>query len=332
MKTIAAPAFAPAAWLRNPHAQTIYGSRWSPRPAPRYRRVRWSTPDHDFIDVDLVDQAAPASAPWLILFHGLEGSSDSHYARTLMHWAGALGWHGAVVHFRGCSGEPNLLARAYHSGDSAEIDWVLRRFAALDPLAQRYAVGVSLGGNALLKWLGEQETAAARLLAAAVSVCAPLDLPSAGASLERGFNRFYAWTFLRTLKVKAADKALRHPGLLDVARLHAARTMRAFDDVYTAPVHGYHGVDDYWQRASSKPELARIEVPTLVINPLDDPFLPAHALPRADEVAPRVELCQPRHGGHVGFVGGGWPGHTYWLTRRIGAFLGVAPPQLPGSP
>jgi uncharacterized protein len=317
----AAAGFRPPWWLRGAHAQTIYGSQYCPRPDVGYRRERWDTPDGDFVDIDHLDAPAAAGAPWLIVFHGLEGSSHSHYARAFMAFARRAGWHGAVPHFRGCSGVPNALARAYHSGDSAEIDWLLRRFAVAAAGAPLYAIGVSLGGNALLKWLGEQEAAAQPVLSAAASVCAPLDLAVAGASLERGFSRFYAWNFLRTLKLKAQDKGQRFPGLFDPARLQAARTMREFDDVFTAPLHGYRSVDDYWLRASSKPGLAAIAVPTLVINALDDPFLPAAALPRQDQVAPAVQLEYPRHGGHVGFVGGAWPGESGWLARRIAAFL-----------
>jgi len=319
------PAFLAPRWLRSAHAQTIYASQFCPQPPVVYRRERWSTPDGDFIDVDRV--AAPAvaaAAPWLVLFHGLEGSSHSHYARTLMQMAARLGWNGAVPHFRGCSGEPNSLARAYHSGDTPEIDWILRRFAAGASGAPLYAVGISLGGNVLMKWTAEQGEDAARLIDAAISVCAPVDLRAAGAALERGFARIYTVNFLQTLKRKASAKLLRFPGLFDPAVLRQARTMRAFDDVFTAPLHGYRDVDDYWTRASCKPGLQAVAVPSLMINALDDPFLPACALPRAHEVSARVMLDYPATGGHVGFVGGAPPGHTQWLARRVAHFLGAA--------
>jgi predicted alpha/beta-fold hydrolase len=319
------PSFSAPRWLRGAHAQTIYASRFCPQPEVALRRERWETPDGDFIDVDLTSApAACARAPWLVLFHGLEGSSHSHYARTLMQMANRLGWNGAVPHFRGCSGEPNRLPRAYHSGDTPEIDWILRRFAAraAGPL---YAAGVSLGGNVLMKWAAEQGTEAARVIDAAISVCAPVDLSAAGSALESGFARLYALSFLQTLRRKAAAKLVRFPGLFDAQRLQRVRTMRAFDDVFTAPVHGYRDVHDYWTRASCKPGLAAIAVPSLMINALDDPFLPQAALPQPHEVSPRITLHYTATGGHVGFVDGPPPGQTRWLARRVAAFLGAAP-------
>jgi predicted alpha/beta-fold hydrolase len=255
-----------------------------------------------------------------VLFHGLEGSSTSHYAHSLMNDVSALGWRGAVVHFRGCSGEPNRLPRAYHSGDSAEIDWLLRRFRE-EHRGPLYATGVSLGGNALLKWLGEQGSDAAGIVARAAAVSAPLDLMAAGDALGRGFNLVYTRAFLSTLKRKALDKLARHPALYEARRVRSARTLRAFDDVVTAPLHGFAGTDDYWTRSSSKPWLARIAVPTLVINARNDPFMPESALPQPNEVSPAVTLEFPREGGHVGFVTGRFPGRLGWLPRRIIRFL-----------
>jgi predicted alpha/beta-fold hydrolase len=319
-----APEFLAPRWLRSAHAQTIYASRFCPQPPVAYRRERWDTPDADFIDVDfLAAPAGSAAAPWLVLLHGLEGNSDSHYARTLMQMAAQLGWHGAVPHFRGCSGEPNWLPRAYHSGDTPEVDWILRRFAGHAAGAPLYVVGVSLGGNVLMKWAAEQGMAATRVIDAAISVCAPVDLHAAGTALEQGFARIYTVNFLRTLKRKAAAKLVRFPGIFDPALLRQVRTMRAFDDVFTAPLHGYRDVDDYWTRASCKPGLGAVAVPSLMINALDDPFLPACALPGRHEVSSRVTLDYPRTGGHVGFVGGGLPGQTLWLARRVAHFLGV---------
>jgi len=319
-----AVAFAAPGWLRGAHAQTIYASQFCPQPPVSYRRERWDTPDGDFIDVDVATVPAnAAAAPWLVLFHGLEGNSHSHYARTLMHMAARLGWNGAVPHFRGCSGEPNRLARAYHSGDTPEVDWMLRRFATRAAGAPLYAAGVSLGGNVLMKWAAERGSDAARVIDAAISICAPVDLSAAGAALERGFARVYTLNFLQTLKRKASAKLWRFPGLFDPEQLRRARTMRAFDDVFTAPLHGYRDVDDYWTRASCKPGLAAVAVPSLMINALDDPFLPALALPLPHEVSSRITLDYPAAGGHVGFVGGSPPGHTRWLARRVARFLGA---------
>jgi hypothetical protein len=233
------------------------------------------------------------------------------------------GWRGVVAHFRGCGSEPNRLPRAYHSGDSAEMDWILRRLAAAQAGAPLYAAGVSLGGNALLKWLGERGASARDVVDRAVAVSAPLDLTAAGDTLDRGINLIYVRHFLSSMKSKALDKLKRYPGLYDAARVRAAYTLRAFDDVVTAPLHGFAGVDDYWTRASSKPWLGHIAVPTLMINARNDPFLPFEAMPPPDEVAQSVVLEQPDHGGHVGFVSGPFPGNLLWLPRRVLEFFGA---------
>jgi predicted alpha/beta-fold hydrolase len=230
-------------------------------------------------------------------------------------------WRGVVVHFRGCSGEPNRLPRAYHSGDSAEIGWILHRLKALCPDAPMHAVGVSLGGNALLKWLGEQRSSAARILQAASAVSAPMDLVAAGDALGRGFNMVYARHFLVTMKRRSLAKLSRFPGLFDRERVMAACTLREFDNLVTAPLHGYRDTDDYWTRASSKPLLRHIAVPTLIINARNDPFLPQQALPQAHEVATAVALEYPSGGGHAGFVSGDFPGHLDWLPRRMLEFF-----------
>lgn len=282
-------------------------------------RRRWETPDGDFIDVDFLPERA--GAPLVVLFHGLEGSARSHYARALMRALDAHGWNGAVAHFRGCSGESNRLPRAYHSGDWPEVDWVLRRLRRQQSNAPLFAVGVSLGGNALLKWLGKLERAAAEVIDGAASVCAPVDLAAAGRALERGFNRVYTQRFLQTLKPAALGKLARFPGLYDRQRVLAARTLYDFDDVVTAPLHGFRGADDYWLRASAKPWLRRIRVPTLLLNARNDPFLPAAFLPRANEVSRDVVREFPDEGGHVGFVSGFFPGHIDWLPRRLLAFF-----------
>jgi predicted alpha/beta-fold hydrolase len=305
-------------WLPGGNAQTIYASLFAPVARPPVRRERWDTPDGDFVDVDRVD--GPESAPLLALFHGLEGSGSSHYARALLAAAAGRGWRAALPHFRGCGGELNCLPRAYHSGDSDEIDWMLRRLAA-EPGGGLYAVGISLGGNALLKWLGERGAAAGEVVRAAAAVSAPVDLTAAGNALGRGFNMVYTWNFLATLRRKAAAKLERFPGLFDGPRVARSRTLREFDDLVTAPLHGFRDAADYWCRASAKPWLAHIRVPTLVVNARNDPFLPAASLPRADEVSPQVTLEFPATGGHVGFVHGPFPGRYDWLPRRIAAFF-----------
>jgi len=306
-------------WLRGGHAQTIYPALVLRGRPPRYRRERWDTPDGDFIDLDFLDGGS-AGAPRVALFHGLEGSSSSHYAVALMHALTRAGWNGVVVHFRGCSGEINRLPRAYHSGDAPEIGWILARLAqSAGPL---YAAGVSLGGNALLKWLGESGAGARAHLRAAAAVSAPLDLMAAGAALGQGPNLIYTRMFLTTLRRKSLDKLERFPGLFDRASMLGARNLRQFDDVVTAPLHGFRDTDDYWTRASSKRGLDKVGLPTLVLNARNDPFLPAQHLPRPAEVSPMVLLEQPEEGGHVGFPSGTFPGNLDWLPQRLLAFFG----------
>ena len=323
------PAFRPAWWLPGGHLQTIYAALALRGRPPAYRRIRWELDDGDFVDVDLVD--GPADAPLVALFHGLEGSSRSHYATALMRAVAARGWRGAVPHFRSCSGEPNRLARTYHSGDADEIDQWVRRLAAFTSDSSRlFVAGVSLGGNALLKWLAREGPAALGRVTAAAAVCPPLDLTAAGQTLRHGFNRLiYTREFLRTLKPKALAKLDLHPGLFDREAMRRARDFDAFDDLYTAPVHGYAGVADYWRRASSKSDLDRIRVPTLILNAQDDPFLPAAYLPPAGMAGPAAVLEQPLRGGHVGFVTGPFPGRVDWLPGRLLRFFDTTPVPTP---
>ncbi|MBI2290389.1 MAG: hydrolase [Betaproteobacteria bacterium] len=309
-------AYLAPAWLPGGHLQTIYPALAAPRPRVSYQRERWDTPDGDFIDLDWLDDRDSAK-PLVVLFHGLEGGSRSHYAAALMAALRNAGWRGVVIHFRGCSGEINRLRRAYHSGDSAEIDWILKRLKQRHAAADLFAVGVSLGGNALLKWLGERGTATADAVAAAAAVSAPVDLTAAGNALDAGTNLIYTRNFLASMKGKTLAKLERFPDLCDRKRVLRARTLRAFDDIVTAPLHGYRDTGDYWLRASSKPLLRRIVVPTLMINARNDPFLPAHALPLPHEVSSAVSLELPASGGHAGFVSGAFPGHLDWLPQRV---------------
>lgn len=306
-------------WLLGGHLQTILPATFMRKPPVLYRRERWGTPDGDFIDVDFVD--GQPERPFLVLFHGLEGSSASHYARSLMAHIAALGWSGAVPHFRGCSGELNRAPRFYHSGDAQEVDWIVRRLAARHSGGKFFAAGVSLGGNALLRWLGESQHQA-EFVDAACAVSAPLDLAAGGAALSRGMNMIYTRLFLQTLKPKCTQKLKQHPGLFDRDVMLRARNLYEFDNVVTAPLHGYRNTEDYWDRASAKHVLPDITVPTLVLNAQNDPFLPGRYLPR--QASPRVTLDYPAHGGHVGFAIGGLPGRNNWLPQRILHFLEAA--------
>jgi uncharacterized protein len=309
-------------WLVGGNAQTIWpallGRSYSGM-RPKFRRERWPTPDGDFIDVDW--QGDDPQAPLLVLFHGLEGSSTSHYALAFADWARARGWRYAVPHFRGCSGELNLAPRAYHSGDHEEIGWILARMRGMHagPIA---AVGVSLGGNALLRWAEEAGEQAGGRVRAVAAVSSPIDLAAGGHAIGIGFNRWvYTRMFLRTMKVKALAKLTQHPGLFDRERLLAARDLYAFDDVFTAPLHGFRNTDDYWQRGSAKPHLHRIRIPALVVNARNDPFVPAASLPAPHEVGAHVQLWQPRHGGHVGFPAGFGRGHVHTMPDRVMAWI-----------
>ena len=305
-------------WLPGGHLQTLYASLVPPPRVP-LERVRWDTPDGDFIDVDFAGD--PGAARLMVLFHGLEGSSDSHYSRSLAGAAAAAGWRLAMPHFRGCSGEPNRKPRAYHSGDSEEINWLLLKFFSLNE--NLFSAGVSLGGNALLKWLGEQGKAAGKIVRRAAAVSAPVDLAAAGLALDLGLNRLlYTRHFLSTLKPKSLAKLEVFPGIYDGASLRAARSFRQFDGIVTAPLHGFRDTDDYWSRASSAPWLERIRVPTLMINARNDPFLPERELLAATRrAAPDVMLEFPRTGGHAAFVAGRFPGRQTWLAQRLLEFF-----------
>ena len=304
-------AYRAPAWLPGGHLQTIWPALMVAKPDVAYRRERWEAPDGDFVDVDFVD--GEAGKPLVVLFHGLEGSSHSHYARSLMAAVHALGWSGAVPHFRGCSGELNRAPRFYHSGDAQEIDWIVRRLRARAG-GKFYAAGVSLGGNALLRWLGEAQHQAG-LVDGACAVSAPLDLARGGEALSKGFNMLYTRMFLRTLKPKCLAKLAVFPGLFDRAKLLAARDLYEFDNVVTAPLHGYRDTDDYWHRASARHILGDITVPTLVLNARNDPFLPGIHLPAT--ASPAVTLAYSDHGGHAGFLSGRMPGSHDWLPQRV---------------
>lgn len=313
-------------WLPGGHLQTIYPASCIRKPSVNFRRERWDTPDGDFVDIDFVD--GKPGKPLAVMFHGLEGSSDSHYARAMMAHVANLGWSGAVPHFRGCSGELNRAPRFYHSGDSNEIDWILRRLhqrrkESGQGTAKFYATGVSLGGNALLRWLGESQHQA-DFIDRACAISAPLDLAAGGASLSRGFNMLYTRIFLETLKPKCIRKLAQFPGLFNRESMLQARDLYAFDNVVTAPLHGYRDTDDYWHRASAKHVLPDITVPTLVLNARNDPFLPGHYLPAA--ASPKVTLDYPAHGGHVGFTSGAIPGKLGWLPDKIVNFLTMERP------
>ena len=320
--------FRPPFWLRGRHAQTVAGAalRWPSR-LP-LRRERLELADGDFLDLDWL--AAPASVapadpsrPLLLVLHGLEGSSKASYARGLLRQAVQRGWDGVCLNFRSCSGEPNRLLRSYHSGSSDDLEQVL---ALVLPRRKGpvFCAGVSLGGNVLVKWLGEQGEAARGRVAAAVAISAPFDLDLCARSLDGPgtWARLYRGRFLRTLVAKARSKAARFPDQLVNARLRGLRTLRAFDDVFTAPVHGFAGAADYYARCSSGPLVPRVRVPLLLLSALDDPFIPPAALPvEAAKANPLVRLELSEQGGHVGFVDGPPWRLRGWAEARAGGFF-----------
>jgi len=316
-------------WLPGGNLQTIWPALYARRVVGArvpYRRERWPTPDGDFIDIDFGAWPGPASRPLLVLFHGLEGSSRSHYAEAFADFARSSGFAFTAPHFRGCSGEINLAPRAYHSGDFEEIDWILRRLHACQQAGGGGAImaaGVSLGGNVLLRWAEEMGAQAASVVAAVAAVSAPLDLAASGRAIGRGFNRqVYTRMFLRTMVPKALKKLAQHPGLFSREHLLAARDLYDFDNVFTAPLHGYRNTDDYWARASAKPHLRKIRIPALLVNARNDPFVPIGSLPRAQEVFAPITLWQPAQGGHVGFAAGRLPpGHVHTIPQVVGGWL-----------
>jgi predicted alpha/beta-fold hydrolase len=309
-------------WLPGGNLQTIWPALYGRRglgPQVEYRRERWNTPDQDFIDVDWLNSAS--SDTLLVMFHGLEGSSRSHYAEAFAGFARERGFAFAVAHFRGCSGELNHGPRAYHSGDYEEIDWILKRFRQ-QHRGPILVVGVSLGGNALMRWAAEMGEAATRVCTAVAAISAPLDLAASGWAIGRGFNRLvYTRMFLDSMKPKALAKLAQHPGLFDPRALMGVRDLYEFDNVFTAPLHGFKNTEDYWGRASAKPHLQRIRLPALALNARNDPFVPAWSLPHPNEVGDCVTLWQPDHGGHVGFAQGPLPGHVRGLPAAVGGWL-----------
>jgi predicted alpha/beta-fold hydrolase len=317
------PPYRAPSWLLGGHAQTIHPFLLR-GPKVSYRRERIRTPDGDFWDLDWMDPpiaaetAANSARPLVILFHGLEGGSGSHYARALMVHLASIGWRGVIPHFRG---HP----RAHHSGDYLEVAAMLtaieERVGGNLSAAPRYAVGVSLGGSVLLNWLGRAGRNAAPLISAAAAVSAPLDLVASGLAIDRGLNRVYSYHILSALRSKTFLIAERFPGLLDLERVRRARTMCEFDEAVTAPLHGFSGTHDYWRQASSLPWLRKIAIPTLVLNARNDPLIPAASLPRQDDVAPQVLLEQPETGGHVGFPTRPFPGGLGWLPQRLVQFF-----------
>ena len=314
--TIVPADFTPAWWLPGPHPQTLWPALSRPtRPVP-LTRERLELPDGDFIDTDWTGE----SGPIVVILHGLQGSSRSPHVQGLLRSLARRGWRGAVMHFRGCGGEANRLPRTYHSGDTGDIGYFLRRLRERHPSTPVAAVGYSLGGNVLLKWLAERGAGAE--LAAAVAVSVPFLLARAADRLDRGLSRMYRRHFIADLHRTVAEKFSHRPGPLDLDAVRCARTFRGFDDGVTAPLHGFRDAGHYYDEASCRQYLRGVARPTLVVHALDDPFMTRDVVPRRDELSPSIRLELSATGGHVGFVEGSAPwAARYWLEERIPRFL-----------
>ena len=283
------------------------------------RRERLELPDGDFIDIDWT---TGKSGPIIIILHGLEGSIESGYASAIMRQIHLLGYRGALIHFRGCSGEPNRLERSYHSGDTKDFDLFIRRLRAQEPHTSMAAVGYSLGGNALLKWLGETHDAK-DLLTTAVAVSVPFRLDQAAKAMNRGFSKIYQRMLVKRLQESVIKKFANRPDAeFKPPNVESLNDFYSFDDKVTAPLHGFTGADDYYTRCSSRQFLKDIQVQTLLIHAIDDPFMTPETVPRENELSPSVTLELSPTGGHVGFVSGYFPWKPrYWLEERVAAHL-----------
>ncbi len=308
-------AFHPPWWLANAHVQTLWATLFRRSgPHPAWRPERLELEDGDFLDLHW---SGSGDGPLVLVLHGLEGSAHSPYVRGLVAAVVARGWRAVVLHFRGCSGEPNRLPRSYHSGETGDLQRVVTLLREREPATPLAAVGYSLGGNVLLKWLGEQGAGAGVAAAAAVSV--PLLLDEAARRMQRGFSRLYQSVLLASLRRSLAAKMRRmEMAAVDPALLGELTDFWRFDDAVTAPLHGFRDVHDYYARSSSRQFLHAIRVPTLVLHALDDPFMTPAVVPGEEELSPAVTLELSDHGGHVGFVTADGPWRPrYWSEERI---------------
>lgn len=323
--------FHPAFGLSNPHLQTLWGPLWRKLPdLPRSRERLWLA-DGDFIDLDWHGPHQP-NVPLVLVLHGLTGSSHSPYVKGLQQSLHARGWASVAANWRGCSGEPNLLPRSYHSGASEDLAEAIKHLHAKRPLAPLFAVGYSLGGNVLLKHLGE--TGSASGLQGAVAVSVPFRLDQCADRIGQGFSRVYQAHFMREMVayIKNKQRQFQHDGRADslaalaaLGSLENMRTFWDFDGRVTAPLHGFKDAEDYYRRASSRYFLGEIRTPTLIIQAADDPFVFPHSLPQADELSACTQFELQARGGHVGFVDGSIRQPGYYLERRIPQWLRTRP-------
>lgn len=310
--------FQSAWWLRGPHLQTIWPTLCR-RPLRHLslKRERFELEDGDFIDLDWTEKK---DGPIVLILHGLEGSIHSPYAKGMLQAISKQGWRGVFMHFRGCSGEMNRLPRGYHSGETSDVARLVETLLSREKCEKIAAVGFSLGGNVLLKWLGE--SGAKSPLCAAVGISVPFELGKTATRIRQGFSRVYEKHFMRSLCKKIRDKLTMQSLPVSVEVLKELRSLREFDDKITAPLHGFLNADDYYAKSSSRQFLKNITVPTLLLQSKNDPFMTRDILPRQDELSQQVKLELTEAGGHVGFVSGKFPWRPeYWLEKRVPAFL-----------
>lgn len=327
--------YSPAWWIPGGHLQTLWGKffrRQSPAPT---RVERWDTSDGDFLEVHRID--SDRGTPRVLLLHGLEGTIRSHYAQGLLNEAARRGWGADLLIFRSCGSEPNKAKRFYHSGETGDLVFALDKVTAAYPDAPVALAGVSLGGNVLLKFLGERGNSLPPQLKAAAAISAPFDLSRSSMRISRGFSRVYQRFFLGSLRRKALEKAARYPDLAAVDRIRGLRTLADFDDLITGPLHGFKDARDYYEKSSSLQYLARIRLTTLLLNAVDDPMLPPAVLTEVRQIAdrnPALHVQFTKKGGHAGFVAGSRPWRPfYYAEHRVGEFFAnaFAEPSTPAA-
>ncbi|MCZ6925322.1 MAG: hydrolase [Rickettsia endosymbiont of Ixodes persulcatus] len=309
--------FKPSWWMTNAHLQTIWQTFFRRQPEVSTQRERLLLPDGDFVDLDWAGYEE--DAPIVLVLHGIAGSVESPYAKGMLRAIVDHGWCGIFMHFRGCSGEPNKLPRGYHSGETTDLASVVSELQERYPGKPIAAIGFSMGGNVLLKWLGE--TGAKNPLAAAVAVSVPFELEKAANHINKGLFRLYQWWLLRDLRevlIKKFKKIKPPVGMGDLSKINSFWDL---DNKITAPLHGFTDAHDYYHKASSRQFLKQIEVPTLILHSSDDPFMEKNAIAEASELSPKLTLELSDFGGHVGFVAGTPWKPTYWLEERIPQFL-----------
>jgi len=309
--------FKPAWWLRNPHLQTVWATVTRRQTKIETQRERLELPDGDYLDLDW---AGTGHGPIVLILHGMGGSIESPYSRGFLRAITENGWRGVLMHFRGCSGEPNRLPRLYHSGETEDIAYVVQTLKNREPDTPLAAIGVSLGGSVLINWLGKHKKD--KLLVASVAISVPFELKKAANHINKGLSRFYQWYILRDLRRTIINKFKIMKAPIDFGDIERLNTFWEFDNKITAPLHGFLDVHDYYEKASCRPYLKQIEIPTLILQARDDPFMSPDVIPEPQELSEQVTLEVSETGGHVGFVAGTIPWRpVYWMEQRAIEYL-----------